>query len=228
MIWDWTARQQRGGIRTGCGDCRCRHQPARRVGETPQFDQRIALKTSQNSVGGRLPLALVRQCRRLDSRTTSVRIAELLGNPSRFVQSPCDVEARQRIIPPLRGLHGSPGDLANSAKAVSHGRYVMFQIAKVAITRDIFAERLQRIADLRSPPMATATRAPWRLCAPGKRWARCVLTIIARLFGAPPRRSAASALLPSIVPTDSSEAARPRRSGRWRAACKEVVERAIP
>jgi len=43
------------------------------------------------------------------------------------------------------------------AKVVSHGRYVTFQMAEVAIPRQLFAEIMQRIAALRSPPMATAT-----------------------------------------------------------------------
>jgi hypothetical protein len=43
------------------------------------------------------------------------------------------------------------------AKVVSHGRFVMFQVAEVAIPRQLFAEILQRIAALRSPPVAVAT-----------------------------------------------------------------------
>ena len=43
------------------------------------------------------------------------------------------------------------------AKVVSHGRYVMFQMAEVAIPRDMFADILQRIADLRSPPAPVPT-----------------------------------------------------------------------
>jgi hypothetical protein len=43
------------------------------------------------------------------------------------------------------------------AKVVSHGRYVMFQMAEVAFPRDIFAEVLRRIADLRSPTAPTPT-----------------------------------------------------------------------
>jgi len=43
------------------------------------------------------------------------------------------------------------------AKVVSHGRYVTFQMAEVAIPRQLFAEIMQRIAALRSPPIATAT-----------------------------------------------------------------------
>jgi Transposase DDE domain group 1 len=43
------------------------------------------------------------------------------------------------------------------ARVVSHGRYVTFQMAEVAIPRKLFAAIMQRIAALRSPPMATST-----------------------------------------------------------------------
>jgi hypothetical protein len=43
------------------------------------------------------------------------------------------------------------------AKVVSHGRYVTFQMAEVAIPRKLFAAIMERIAALRAPPMATAT-----------------------------------------------------------------------
>ena len=43
------------------------------------------------------------------------------------------------------------------AKVVSHGRYVAFQMAEVAITRNLFADILRLIAELRpSPVMSTA------------------------------------------------------------------------
>ena len=38
------------------------------------------------------------------------------------------------------------------AKLVSHGRYVAFQMAEVAVTRMLFAETLRLIAELRPPP----------------------------------------------------------------------------
>jgi hypothetical protein len=38
------------------------------------------------------------------------------------------------------------------AKIVSHGRYVAFQMAEVAISRNLFADILRLIADLRPPP----------------------------------------------------------------------------
>ena len=42
------------------------------------------------------------------------------------------------------------------AKVVSHGRYVAFQMAEVAISRNLFAEILRLIAQLRSPQPAPA------------------------------------------------------------------------
>ena len=38
------------------------------------------------------------------------------------------------------------------AKVVSHGRYVTFQMAEVAVSRQIFADILSLIAQLRAPP----------------------------------------------------------------------------
>jgi hypothetical protein len=38
------------------------------------------------------------------------------------------------------------------AKVVSHGRYVTFQLAEVAVPRRLFAEILRLIAELRPPP----------------------------------------------------------------------------
>jgi hypothetical protein len=40
------------------------------------------------------------------------------------------------------------------AKIVSHGRYVAFQMAEVAISRHLFADILRLIAELRPPPNA--------------------------------------------------------------------------
>ena len=38
------------------------------------------------------------------------------------------------------------------AKVVSHGRYVTFQMAEVAVSRQMFADMLSLIAGLRTPP----------------------------------------------------------------------------
>jgi hypothetical protein len=41
------------------------------------------------------------------------------------------------------------------AKVVSHGRYVAFQMAEIAIPRNLFADILRMIAELRPPPAAS-------------------------------------------------------------------------
>ena len=41
------------------------------------------------------------------------------------------------------------------AKVVSHGRYVAFQVAEVSIPRNLFAEILRLIAELRPSPIAS-------------------------------------------------------------------------
>jgi hypothetical protein len=41
------------------------------------------------------------------------------------------------------------------AKIVSHGRYVAFQMAEVAIPRNLFADILRLIAELRPPPVTS-------------------------------------------------------------------------
>jgi hypothetical protein len=41
------------------------------------------------------------------------------------------------------------------AKVVSHGRYVAFQMAEVAIPRNLFADMLRLVAELRSPPVTS-------------------------------------------------------------------------
>ncbi len=41
------------------------------------------------------------------------------------------------------------------AKVVSHGRYVAFQMAEVAIPRTLFADVLRLIAELRPPPVTS-------------------------------------------------------------------------
>jgi hypothetical protein len=38
---------------------------------------------------------------------------------------------------------------------VGHGRYVAFQMAEIAIPRNLFAEILRLIAELRPPPVAS-------------------------------------------------------------------------
>jgi hypothetical protein len=39
------------------------------------------------------------------------------------------------------------------AKVISHGRYVAFQMAEVAVSRQMFADILALIVQLRAPPV---------------------------------------------------------------------------
>ena len=41
------------------------------------------------------------------------------------------------------------------AKIVSHGRYIAFQMAEVAISRHLFADILRLLAELRPPPVTS-------------------------------------------------------------------------
>jgi hypothetical protein len=41
------------------------------------------------------------------------------------------------------------------AKIVSHGRYVVFQMAEVAISKNLFADILRMIGELRFPPVTS-------------------------------------------------------------------------
>ena len=43
--------------------------------------------------------------------------------------------------------------IKTGAKIVSHGRYVAFQMAEVAVPRTLFADILRLIAELRPPPV---------------------------------------------------------------------------
>jgi hypothetical protein len=42
-------------------------------------------------------------------------------------------------------------------KVVSHGRYVAFQMAEVAIPRKLFADILRLVSELRPPPAVIST-----------------------------------------------------------------------
>jgi hypothetical protein len=44
------------------------------------------------------------------------------------------------------------------AKVVSHGRYVAFQMAEVAIPRNLFADILRMVAELRPAPVTSIVR----------------------------------------------------------------------
>ena len=48
--------------------------------------------------------------------------------------------------------HHGPNFHLEFPKIVSHGRYVAFQMAEVAIPKNLFADILRMIANLRPPP----------------------------------------------------------------------------
>ena len=45
------------------------------------------------------------------------------------------------------------------AEVVGHSRYVVFQIAEVAIPRDLFEDILRLLAELRPPPLASTAQS---------------------------------------------------------------------
>jgi hypothetical protein len=57
---------------------------------------------------------------------------------------------RDRTLPRSEGI--APCPVAIGAKVVSHGRYVTFQMAEVAVSRQMFVDMLALIARLRAPP----------------------------------------------------------------------------
>jgi hypothetical protein len=61
------------------------------------------------------------------------------GNDEQTWKPCCSTSLREKLI-------------KIGAKVVSHGRYVTFQLAEVAVPRRLFAEILSLIARLRAPP----------------------------------------------------------------------------
>jgi hypothetical protein len=51
------------------------------------------------------------------------------------------------------------------AKVVSHGRYVAFQVAEVAVPRNLFADILRLIAELRTQPVTSTAYCGRLSCA---------------------------------------------------------------
>ena len=83
---------------------------------------------------------LLNHCLRRDTRWEGGE--DRLGHPRRFGQS---------AQPDLAGPDRFPV-IKIGAKVISHGRYVAFQMAEVAIPRTLFADILRLIAELRPPP----------------------------------------------------------------------------
>jgi hypothetical protein len=92
-------------------------------------------------------------CRSFTANAVRLQLHDLAYNPGNFLRTLAIPEPiaewslttlRQKLI-------------KIGAKAVSHGRYVAFQMGEVAIPRKLFATIVDRITALRSQPAATAT-----------------------------------------------------------------------
>jgi len=92
-------------------------------------------------------------CRSFNANAARLQLHALAYNRGKFLRTLAIPEAIEKwSLTSLREKLIKIG-----ARVVSHGHYVAFQMAAVAISRQPFAAIMQRIAALRSPPMATAT-----------------------------------------------------------------------
>jgi len=91
-------------------------------------------------------------CRSFNANAVRLQLHALAYNLGNFLRTLATPEAiaNWSLSSPREKL------IKIGAKVVSHGRYVTFQMAEVAIPRTLFAAIMQRIAALRSPQMATA------------------------------------------------------------------------
>jgi hypothetical protein len=85
-----------------------------------------------------------------ERRSTSASRARI--QPRELLTHACDTGGDCHLV--ATSLREKPNKIG--AKVVSHGRFVTFQMAEVAIPRTSFAAIMQRITALRSPPTALA------------------------------------------------------------------------
>ena len=130
-----------------------RHEHAAAVQERRRFLQRTRyggqwIKEGKNAIKWtRL------SCRSFDANAVRLQLHALAYNLGNFLRTLATPEAMQKwSLTSLREKLIKIG-----AKVVSHGRYIAFQMAEVAIPRKLFAQILQLIAELRSPPARVAT-----------------------------------------------------------------------
>lgn len=72
-------------------------------------------------------------------------MSSFLGPLPTDTDAPFAVESQSFFLACLRGVK-------IGAKVVSHGRHVTFQLAEVAVPRQMFADILALVARLRAPP----------------------------------------------------------------------------
>ncbi len=92
-------------------------------------------------------------CRSFDANAVRLQLYALAYNLGSFLRTLAIPEAIAEWS--LTTLREKP--IKIGAKVVSHGRYVAFQMAGIAIPRKLFAAIVEGIVALRSPPLATAT-----------------------------------------------------------------------
>jgi hypothetical protein len=90
-------------------------------------------------------------CRSFTANAVSLQLHALAYNLGNFLRSLAAPEPiKEWALTTLREKLIKIG-----AKVVSHARYVAFQLAEVAIPRDLFADILRMITELRPPPLAS-------------------------------------------------------------------------
>ena len=90
-------------------------------------------------------------CRRFQNNAVRLQLHALAYNLGNFMRTLALPEAvEQWSLTSLKEKLIKIG-----ARIVTHGRYVTFQLAEVAVPRGLFAEILRLIAQLRAPPAPT-------------------------------------------------------------------------
>jgi hypothetical protein len=90
-------------------------------------------------------------CRKFQNNAVRLQLHALAYNLGNFMRTLALPEAvKQWSLTSLREKLVNIG-----ARIVGHGRYVTFQMAEVAVPRDLFREILRLIAELRPQPMAS-------------------------------------------------------------------------
>jgi hypothetical protein len=105
----------------------------------PQSNQRGTceqyIKEGKNAIKWTRP-----SCRSFAANAVRLQLHALAYNLGNFMRTPWSLTSlREKLI-------------KIGAKVVSHGRYTTFQMAEVAVPREMFADILSLIAGLRAPP----------------------------------------------------------------------------
>jgi hypothetical protein len=89
-------------------------------------------------------------CRSFAAIAVRLQLHALANNLGNFLRTLVTPESKDLSLTALKEKLIKIG-----AKVVRHGRYVAFQMAEVAIPRNLFADILRLIAELRRPPVTS-------------------------------------------------------------------------